>query len=190
MDELPNQTKQIAPNPRPDRPTLERIHSYLEARRPLGTELYVIGCEYKPLGLSVGIEIADGYERDQVLLAVRSALQQFLWPLAPGGAAGKGWALGRPVQERELIVVVARVAGVSEVLGLNLFYQPPNETRWRRLLPFSTAKQNELSLEPWQLPELLSVVVLADIAPLDDLDATTLISDPASIPVPVVLEVC
>jgi predicted phage baseplate assembly protein len=187
---LPSQTRQIAPNPRPDRPTLERIHSYLESRRPLGTELYVIGCEYKPLGLSVGIEIADGFERDQVLLAVRSSLQQFLWPLAPGGAAGRGWALGRPVQERELIVVVARVAGVSEVLGLNLFYQPPNEARWRRLLPVSTAKQNELSLEPWQLPELLSIVVLADIAPLDDLDATTLISDRASIPVPVVLEVC
>jgi predicted phage baseplate assembly protein len=188
---LPTQSRQVAPNPRPDRPTLERIHAYLEARRPLGTELYVIGCEYQPLGLSVGIEIADGFERDQVLLAVRSALQQFLWPLAPGGAAGKGWPLGRTVQERELIVVAARVAGVSEVLGLNLFRQRSGETLWQRQLPpTSGARQAELPLTPWQLPELLSVVVLADTEPLGDLDTGTLIGDRASIPVPVVPEVC
>ena len=49
--------------------------------------------------------------------------------------------------------------------------------RWRRILPVSTAKQNELLLEPWQLPELLSVVVLADIAPLDNLDAATAVQE-------------
>ena len=39
-----------APNPRPDRPFIERLHAYLAARAPLATELYVIGCEYVPLG--------------------------------------------------------------------------------------------------------------------------------------------
>jgi predicted phage baseplate assembly protein len=186
---LPAQTRQSAPNPRPDRPTLERVYAHLEARRPLGTELYVIGCEYKPLGVSVGIEIADGFERDRVLLAVRSTLQQFLSPLAPGGAAGTGWMLGRSVQERELGVVVARVTGVSEVIGLNLFQQLRGEIRWQRLLP-QTNRQAEMSLLPWQLPELLSVVVLADTNPLGDLDSQTLVSDRASIPIPVIPEVC
>jgi len=186
---LPNQTRQVAPNPRPDRSTLERIYAYLEARRPLGTELYVIGCEYQPLGISVGIEIGDGFERDQVLLAVRSTLEQFLWPLTSGGSSGNGWQLGRNVQERELIVVVARVAGVSEVLGLNLFSQRQGKTQWQKL-PSLANKQAELELQPWQLPELLSVVVLADTEPLTDLDAETLISDRMGIPVPVVPEVC
>ena len=34
------------PNPRPDRPFIERLHAHLSARTPLATELYVIGCEY------------------------------------------------------------------------------------------------------------------------------------------------
>ena len=42
-----------APYPRADRPLLESVHAHLDARRPLATELYVIGCAYKPLGLSV-----------------------------------------------------------------------------------------------------------------------------------------
>ena len=202
---LPIQTRPSAPNPRPDRPTLERVYAYLETRRPLGTELYVIGCEYKSLGVSVGVEIADGFERDRVLLEVRSTVQQFLSPLAPGGSAGIGWMLGRPVQERELSVVVARVTGVSEVIGLNLFQQQssvnpsvntsanfskhPRQSRWLRVLPKAN-RQAELTLQPWQLPELLSIVVLADVNPLVELDTMTLISDRASIPVPVVPEVC
>ena len=39
-----------APNPRPDRPFIERVHAHLSVRTPLATELYVIGCEYVPLG--------------------------------------------------------------------------------------------------------------------------------------------
>jgi hypothetical protein len=187
---LPAQSRLAAPNPRPDRPTLERVHAYLDARRPLGTELYVIGCEYQALGLSVGVEIQAGFERDQVLLAVRTTLQQFLWPLAPGGATGSGWPLGRAVQERELIVVVARVPGVSEVLGVNLFQQMTGSPRWQRLRPLGRNRQAELTLSPWQLPELLAVVVLADTSPLADLEANTLMGDRASIPVPVVPEVC
>jgi hypothetical protein len=97
--------------------------------------------------------------------------------------------LGRSVQERELSVVVARVTGVSEVIGLNLFQQLRGEIRWQRLLP-QTNRQAEMSLLPWQLPELLSVVVLADTNPLTDLDSRTLVSDRASIPIPVIPEVC
>jgi hypothetical protein len=155
--------------------------------------------------VSVGVEIADGFERDRVLLAVRSAVQEFLSPLVPGGSAGTGWMLGRSVQERELSVVVARVTGVSEVIGLNLFQQRSavnsganlsansskrsSEPRWQRVLP-KTNRQAELTLQPWQLPELLSVVVLADTMPFVELDSRALISDRASIPVPVVPEVC
>ena len=155
--------------------------------------------------MSVGVEIADGFERDRVLLTVRSTVQQFLSPLAPGGSAGTGWMLGRSVQERELSVVVARVTGVSEVIGLNLFQQHisvnpsvnasanfskhPRQPRWLRVLPKAN-RQAELTLQPWQLPELLSIVVLADVNPLVELDSMTLISDRFSIPVPVVPEVC
>ena len=49
---LPAQALSGPPNPRPDRPFIERLHAHLSARTPLATELYVIGCEYVPLGLA------------------------------------------------------------------------------------------------------------------------------------------
>ena len=48
-----------APNPRADRPLIEAVHAWLDVRRPLTCELYVIGCEYVPLALTVGVEIRD-----------------------------------------------------------------------------------------------------------------------------------
>jgi predicted phage baseplate assembly protein len=146
------------PNPRPDRPTLERVHAWLDQRRPLATELYVIGCEYVALGLSVGVEVQNGFGQDGVLQAVKEALQRFLWPLMPGGLQGEGWPLGRSIQERELEVVVSRVPGVAGVTGVRLFLRDQAGPRWRELLG-TDAQPAALRLEVWQLPELLAVVV-------------------------------
>jgi hypothetical protein len=68
------------------------------------------------------------------------------------------------VSDRELEVVVARVTGVSGVAGVNLFRRDGNQ--WR-MVPRSGAQHPvSLPLEKWQLPELLSVVVLADGGPV------------------------
>ncbi len=187
---LPQKAAVTSPNPRPDRPLLETVHAYLEARRPLGTELYVIGCEYIPLGLSVGVDIQDGFGRDGVLQAVRDTLHQFLWPLVPGDATGTGWALGKTVQERELEVVVARVAGVRAVRGVLLFQELSQEQNsgWQRIPAPGPCLPAELRLEAWQLPELLAVVVTdGEAAP--DLVARPAVRD-AGVAVPVVPEVC
>ena len=176
------------PNPRPDRPTLERVHAWLDQRRPLATELYVIGCEYVALGLSVGVEVQNGFGQDGVLQAVKEALQRFLWPLVPGGLQGEGWPLGRSIQERELEVVVSRVPGVEGVTGLRLFLQDQADHRWRQLLG-TDAQPASISLEVWQLPELLAVVV-ASGAPSAVLDPQPLAGDRLGIAVPVMPEVC
>jgi predicted phage baseplate assembly protein len=156
---LPHKELRQAPNPRPDRPFLERVHAHLDALRPVTTELYVIGAEYVPLGLAASIQLADGAGRDATVYAVREALRAYLWPLAPGGPAGEGWPLGRRVSDRELEVVIARVAGVAQVVGVNLFRKADDD--WQ-LLPRAAEGEARLTLEPWQLPELLQVVVLAD----------------------------
>jgi hypothetical protein len=176
------------PNPRPDRPTLERVHAWLDQRRPLATELYVIGCEYVALGLSVGVEVQNGFGQDGVLQAVKEALQRFLWPLVPGGLQGEGWPLGRSIQERELEVVVSRVPGVAGVTGLRLFLRDQAGPRWRELLG-TDAQPAALRLEVWQLPELLAVVV-ASGAPSAVLDPQPLAGDRLGIAVPVMPEVC
>jgi hypothetical protein len=186
---IPQQERRLPPNPRPDRPTLERVHSWLEQRRPLATELYVIGCEYIPLGLSVGVEVQSGFGQNGVLQGVTEALRDFLWPLGPGGLDGQGWPLGRAVQERELEVVVARVAGVAAVNGLQLFSRENSTGEWRAL-PSGGGAAARLPLQGWQLPELLAVVVSVGLPPAT-LDPTPLGSGlQVSVAIPVMPEVC
>lgn len=163
---LPDQPVAPAPNPRADRPFLEAIHAWLDARRPLGTELYVIGCEYVPVSTSVAVTVRDGFDPESVLQSVRDTLRRLLWPLAGGGFHGQGWPLGRSLSSRELAVEVARVAGVSEVAGLNLFRRsvPPSgsPTSWVRVGDSTSGTEQQIPLEPYQLPELLHVHAVAD----------------------------
>ncbi len=177
------------PHPRPDRPFIERVHAHLSARTPLATELYVIGCDYVPLGVTVAVTLRDGFARDQVLLDVRQALTRFLWPLTPGGLDQTGWALGRAVRSRELEVEVSRVAGVDELRGLALFGQ--RDGSWQRLPAIAADGAMMLTLQPWQLPELLAVVAVEGLSAPTDLRALpNPYADPTAIAVPVVPELC
>ncbi|MCP4378551.1 MAG: putative baseplate assembly protein [bacterium] len=189
---LPYKSLTEAPNPRPDQPFIEKVFAYLDNRRPLATELYVIGCEYVPLGLSVGITVHDGQAYDQVVNNVREALKQYLWSLPPDGPNAQGWPLGRSVQDRELEVVGARVEGVNTVVGINLFQQ--QNSQWIPITRAQPCDAIELPLQAWQLPELLAVVVSTDGQVSNDLTA---LPDPVAgsvagggIAVPIVPEVC
>lgn len=187
---LPYKENSEAPNPRPDQPFIEKVFSYLDVRRPLATELYVIGCEYVTIGLSVGIRVDDGHAYDQVVNNVGESLKRYLWSLPTDGPDGKGWPLGRSVKDRELEVVVARVAGVNSVAGINLFKRENNS--WRKLQRNNACDGVELVLQTWQLPELLSVVVSTDAQASDDLLALpdSLSGGTGGIAVPIIPEVC
>jgi predicted phage baseplate assembly protein len=193
---LPAQALSGPPNPRPDRPFIERLHAYLSARTPLATELYVIGCEYVPLGLATTVTIREGHDRDATLFAVREALKRLLWPLPPGGNDGAGWPLGRDVREREIEVEISRVAGVGEVGGINLFHRADGEhgAEWRLLARNAADPTQTLTLEPWQLPELLSVLVVdgapGEGAPTDLRALPNPFADADAVAVPVTPEVC
>ncbi|GIV76632.1 MAG: hypothetical protein KatS3mg050_1026 [Litorilinea sp.] len=177
------------PNPRADRPTLEAVHAHLDQRRPLATELYVIGCEYVPLGVSVGITIADGAGQETVLNGVREALRRFLWPLGGGGPLGNGWPLNTPVRDRELEVAVARVEGVRGVRGVRLFRRQGDD--WQPVAGPNPGLPQEVAMARWQLPELLSLVVVADVDPPGDLSGVpNPFAADTAVAVPVVPEVC
>ncbi|MDM0011743.1 baseplate J/gp47 family protein [Variovorax sp. J22P168] len=186
---LPDAPLQPAPNPRPDRPFIERLHAHLAARVPLATELYVIGCDYVALGIAVAVRLRDGHARDKVLLEVREALRRLLWPLAPGGLDRKGWPLGRAVRSRELEVEVSRVDGVDELRGITLFQR--NGEAWQALPSIASDGAQVLALLQWQLPELLAVVAVEGDAPPTDLSAVpNPFADDNAVAVPVVPEVC
>jgi len=186
---LPAATLAPAPNPRPDRPFIERLHAHLSARTPLATELYVIGCDYVAVGISVAVAIRDGYARDQVLLDARESLRRLLWPLAPGGLDGTGWPLGRAVRSRELEVEVSRVPGVDELRGLRLFRRAGDD--WQPLPAIAADGAQVLTLQPWQLPELLSVVAIDGTSAPTDLRALpNPFAEADAVAVPVVPELC
>jgi hypothetical protein len=234
---LPPSNAFRAPNPRPDRPFLEAVHAHLDVRRPVASELYVIGCEYVPLGLATGITVREGFGRETVVNAVREALFRWLWPLPPGGPRSEGWPLGRSVRDRELEVAIAQVPGVDGIIGVRLFttgtlvslppvsgqgegpvtarfeVRPPSPgsaqgaagsvlpvpgpSGWQPLSDLGNNLPVELVLRPWQLPELMTVVVDADgalpreLRGAPDPFSTQGGTSPAGgVAVPVVPEVC
>jgi predicted phage baseplate assembly protein len=188
---LPQNNTLSPPNPRPDRALLQTVFAYLEPRKPLATELYVIGCEYRGIGLSVGISVRSGYGPDTVASQVAAALKNALWPLPPGGFTQTGYPLGRTVRALELQVIAASVPGVDEVTGISLFtYQ--NGVYSRVTKP--TSVQAELALDRYVLPELLRVVVVTGdegqtVPPPDSLEPEAG-PQPDGTPIPLVPEVC
>ena len=156
---IPNKSGVMNPCPRADMPMLQTVYQYLNPCRPVTAEMYVIASEYVQLGIGVGIEVKTGYQTLQVAQAVETALRSYMWPIAPGGVDGTGWQLGRTVRQLELEVVVSQVPGVIEVNGLNLFSMLTSGTY--KLLTADSSGSQEITLQAWQLPELLDVVVAA-----------------------------
>ncbi|MEO1338559.1 MAG: putative baseplate assembly protein, partial [Myxococcota bacterium] len=117
---LPSRGGLTPPAPRADRFFLDSVHAWLDDRRPVATELYVITPAYVPLGASVGVRIREGFDRQTTLTQVRTALRAYMWPLPPGGPTSAGWGLGVSVLASEVSVAVARVPGVAAVLGVRL----------------------------------------------------------------------
>jgi hypothetical protein len=100
--------------PVPDQNFLRAICEYLEPRRTLTSEIHVRGPEYVGVSVSVGITAVAGREIATVREAVKAAVRQFLSPLL-GGQTPIGWPRDQNVEDRELLVVAARVDGVARV---------------------------------------------------------------------------
>ena len=176
-----------APNPRADQPLIEAVHAQLNGCRPLATELYVIGCEYLPLAVSLAVGLRDDAPRDATLAAVRAAIRRLLWPLAPGGFEGQGWGLGRTVADRELEAEAARVAGVATVAGVNLFVR--DGSTWQRVGRNGNGAQ-QIALAGWQLPELMQVVVEVGNTAPERIDAEIGSGGGTRVAVPVITDLC
>jgi hypothetical protein len=178
------------PNPRADRPLLERVYAWLDPKRPVAAEMYVIGTEYIGLGLSLAIEVRNGFGMLQVAQQVEHALRVYLWPAPPGGPNGAGWPLGRTVRSLELEVIASQVPGVVEVNGVDVL-QPDAAGAFHRIKPAGDGNA-ELTLHGWQLPELLRIVVSAgpDGSGIMPADLTPQLGTDNSVAVPIVPALC
>jgi len=187
---IPPKTDFQPPCPRADRTLLENVYGYLDPRRAVAAEMYVIGTEYIGIGLSVAVEVAGGFGLLQVSQQVELALRRYLWPVPPGGTLQQGWPLGRTVRSLELDVIVSQVPGVVEVNGLVL-YQPLSSGGYQTLSA-DAGGNTEITLQGWQLPELLQVLVTAgaDGSGVTPADLTPTVQTDNTVAVPVVPSVC
>jgi hypothetical protein len=158
---VPRPSNLMAACPKPDRAMLSAVTDYLDQRRLMGTELHVIGPEYKLISVSAAVKVKEGFEPDKVLDEVESSLRLFLAPVEPGGRDGLGWQLGRTISNLELEVAVARVAGLDAVYGVNLFVRSVDKTEWN-ILPTEGSGLQSVTLEKWMLPELAEVILTQD----------------------------
>ena len=186
--------------PSPDRFFLNAVCRYLDPRRLVTTELILRGPVYKPIWISIGLDVVAGATIPQVRENVRRAVLQYLSPLPPAEAAGidepdaalttpeyaerrRGWPLRKSVVDLELLAVASRVPGV---LLVN-----------RVLIAEGTrAAEPQIRMTGLELPRVLGVsVAVGDALGIDDvrgqgLRATGLPPDTAVVPVPVVPEEC
>jgi len=149
---LPPARPGLGAAPRPTVGLLRDVYTYLAARTPLGTELYVLSPQYQPVSLALSLEVVDPSTEQQVFRAVEEALLAYLWALPPAGPRGTGWPLGRAVEVNELRTQAGRVEGVEAVNALRLFYLDLADNRWQEL-----TEAQALPLADYQLPELMAV---------------------------------
>lgn len=151
---LPPAAPAMAAAPHPTAGLLKDVYRYLDARTLVGSELYVLSPQFQPISLSLSAEVTDPTTEQQVFRAIETTLLVYLWALPRGGPDGTGWPLGRAVEINELRTAAAKVAGVQAINILRLFYQDLEGGEWREL-----TGSDELPLEHYQLPELMTVSV-------------------------------
>lgn len=187
----------LAATPRPTQGLLNDVFTWLVDRVLLGTEIYVLSPDYVPVAVGVRVTVWDVATEQQTMAAVRQALVEYLWVLAPGGGLGTGWPFGAAVRGAELATRVGRVPGVREVGALVLF--TVRDGLWQSL-----GEDAVLPLEDYQLPDLRGVSVVVSgqpglpggLAPAaaglatDAADGTTPTTGTRVVPVPVIPELC
>ena len=100
-----------SPAPMPSPGLLRTVCAYLDARRLIATELYVIAPTYIPVTISLQVLAQPDADTGTVELAVEAALTSFLDPIQ-GGSDGTGWPFGGTIY----FVDILRTALVTDVI--------------------------------------------------------------------------
>jgi predicted phage baseplate assembly protein len=116
--ELPDPPPAGSPPAVPSEGLLRTVCEYLDARRLLTTEVFVVAPRYVPLAVDVQVVLRDGADPGAVKLAVERALARHFHPLL-GGDDAKGWPFGGALRYSK-IVQRAFVDGVDSVPRLVL----------------------------------------------------------------------
>jgi hypothetical protein len=166
--------------PRPDRTLLRDVCTFLDRRRLVTTELYVIPPTYRRVAVAVGLEVKPGYGVEAVRQWVELVLRQYLAPLPPYGPSGQGWPLGRKVHGPELQAAALQVEGVEFLNGLSVAGWDEKTNTW---VPGS------VELADYEVPELAEISVVEG-TPMNAGQPIAPQATAPAIPVPLIQKVC
>lgn len=169
--------------PVPDRGLLRDVCAYLDARRLITTELYVIAPTYRRIAVSVGLGVREGHPVDAVRRWVETILRQYLAPLPPDGPEGRGWPMGRRVYAPELEAAALQVEGVEYIEAVRLACW--RDGAWEQVEPPAA-----VDLRPWEAPELTVVAVVEGAPPPPGEPPAPAPADGIPVPVRDLPEVC
>ena len=181
--------------PAPDRALLRQVCAWLDARRLVTTELYVIPPTYKQIAVSVGVQAKPGYGIEAVRRWVELVIRQYLAPLPPYGPDGGGWPLGRAVYGPELEAAALQVEGVLYVECLRIAQWDATTNQWAEASADSTGAdgclpRERIDLQPWEVPEVVEMTVVQGPA-LKPGDAVGAVTSPlVPIPIPTIPDEC
>ena len=103
-----------SPNPIPSEGTLRTVCAYLNARRLLTTELYVIKPTYQKVEVQVEVIANDNADLAEVHVGIENALLNYFHPLK-GGEDNQGWPFGGTIYYSRVYQHVFTVPGVQSI---------------------------------------------------------------------------
>jgi hypothetical protein len=178
----PREDAQHPDAPMPQRSTLRRVCEWLDQRRLVTTELYVIPPTYLKIAVSVGLRVKPGYGVDAVRAWVDKVIRQYLAPLPPYGPEGQGWPLGRRVYAPELEAAVLQVEGVQ--------YLESDGVAVARQESDGSFTAGTVELGPNQVPELVTLTVVQGPRLEPGQEYTAPASTETPVPVPTIPAEC
>jgi predicted phage baseplate assembly protein len=112
----------ISPAPMPSPGLLRTVCAYLDPRRLIATELYVVAPTYVPVTITLQVLAEPDADTATVEQAVETALTAYLDPLEGGSIdpsiPGTGWPFGGAIYFVNLLRVASQVADVIRVADL------------------------------------------------------------------------
>jgi predicted phage baseplate assembly protein len=107
------------PNPMPSEGTLRTVCAYLDVRRLLTTELYVLKPHYQHVEIRGEVVAADDADLAEVSQAIEQMLKQYFHPLT-GGEDKTGWPFGGTIYYSRVYQHVFSIDGVATIASLRI----------------------------------------------------------------------
>jgi len=108
------------PTPLPSEGTLRTVCAYLDQRRLLTTELYVIKPTYQRIEVEADIVVSDNADLADVKKSVEQTIKDYFHPLK-GGEDGLGWPFGGTIFYSRVSQRIFTVTGVESIKTLKMF---------------------------------------------------------------------